>query len=60
MTELQTARRLIDHLEARISDKKVDDDTLQVAVADLINVANLLEQEVERLTERLNSVEQRG
>jgi ribosomal protein S4 len=60
MTELQTARRLIDHLEARISDKKVDDDTIQVAVADLINVANLLEQEVERLTERLNSVEQRG
>ena len=60
MTELQTARRLIDHLEARISDKKVDDDTLQVAVADLINVANLLEQEVQRLTERLDSVEQRG
>ena len=57
MTDPATARRLIDHLEARVSDKRVDDTVLGVAVADLINVANLLELEVRRLAERLDQVE---
>lgn len=60
MSDLPTARQLIDHLEARVSDKKVDDDVLRVAVADLINVANLLELEVKRLNRRLDQVEQRS
>jgi ribosomal protein S4 len=60
MSDLPTARQLIDHLEARVSDKKVDDDVLRVAVADLINVANLLELEVKRLNQRLDQVEQRS
>jgi ribosomal protein S4 len=60
MSDLPTARQLIDHLEARVSDKKVDDDVLRVAVADLINVANLLELEVNRLNQRLDQVERRS
>jgi ribosomal protein S4 len=60
MSDLPTARQLIDHLEARVSDKKVDDDVLRVAVADLINVANLLELEVKRLNQRLDQVERRS
>lgn len=57
MTDLPSARQLIDHLEARVSDKRVDDTAIQVAVADLINVANLLEIEVRRLAERLDQLE---
>jgi hypothetical protein len=53
----KNAQRLIDHLEAMMSDKRDDDDVLRVAVTDLINVANLLEMEVSRLTERLDELE---
>ena len=43
-----------------MSDKRDDDEVLRVAVTDLINVANLLEMEVSRLTERLDELEHQG
>ena len=57
MAGQKNAQRLIDHLEAMMSDKRDDDDVLRVAVTDLINVTNLLEMEVSRLTERLDELE---
>jgi hypothetical protein len=57
MSELANVRQLIDHLEARVSDKVLDQDTLAVAVADLINVVSLLEKEVKLLDERLDRIE---
>jgi len=57
MAGQKNAQRLIDHLEAMMSDKRDDDDVLRVAVTDLINVANLIEMEVSRLTERLDELE---
>jgi ubiquinone biosynthesis protein UbiJ len=47
----------MDHLEARVSDKTLDQNTLAVAVADLINVVSMLEKEVRRLDERLDRLE---
>ncbi|MBV8348253.1 MAG: hypothetical protein JOZ49_12160 [Mycolicibacterium sp.] len=60
MTDQKNARQLIDHLEAMMSDKRDDDEVLRVAVTDLINVANLLEMEVSRLTERLDQLERQS
>ena len=60
MTDQKNARQLIDHLEAMMSDKRDDDEVLRVAVTDLINVANLLEMKVSRLTERLDELERQG
>jgi hypothetical protein len=57
MTEISDIRQLLDHLEARISDRVLDQDALAVVVADLINATSLLENQVRQLSDRLDQME---
>ena len=57
MSDISNIRQLVDHLEARISDRVLDQDALAVVVADLINVASLLENQVRQLSERMDRME---
>jgi hypothetical protein len=57
MTEISDIRQLLDHLEARISDRVLDQDALAVVVADLINATSLLENQVRQLSDRLDRME---
>ncbi|MCW2652424.1 MAG: hypothetical protein QOE41_351 [Mycobacterium sp.] len=57
MSDPTNLRQLVDHLEARISDRVLDQDTLAVAVADLVNVVSLLEKQITQLSERLDRID---
>ncbi|MCW2687822.1 MAG: hypothetical protein JWR37_2712 [Mycobacterium sp.] len=56
MSDRSDVRQLLDHLEARISDRDLDQDALAVVVGDLINAVSVLETQVSQLSDRVGSL----